>query len=144
MAKSIALLAEEIMNGDMGSLIDDTAPKNQPDISKVEVPSSFVQDLMEETQVGEDKVIEPKTQHVEDSYSGDESNMFGNSADQAQQLLDKFNGLLKEAKKVIDEMTTVGMIGVNMGGPEATKPKRKKKKKRYSEDVLIKILRRDR
>jgi len=42
-------------------------------------------------------------------------------------------------------MTTVGMIGVNMGGPEATKPKRKKKKKkRYSEDVLIKILRRDR
>tara|TARA_Y100000034_G_scaffold106155_1_gene134665 strand:+ start:630 stop:1034 length:405 start_codon:yes stop_codon:yes gene_type:complete len=72
-----------------------------PDVTEIEVPSDFVNSLTEGTQT-EDRLNTPSTTEV---------NMFGNEVQVTNELLQRFQDLLVEARVIIKEMTTVGGLG---------------------------------
>jgi len=95
-----------------------------PDISDVEVPMDFVNSI-----TGVKSSLKPLTETT---------NKQTNLEDKAKNIISQLSNLLTEAKEVINEMTTVGMIGVNMAGPQ--KPVKKKVRKKNTESTLKSIL----
>jgi len=121
MAKSIGSFAEDIINKDFQQIQEGAGTSlgtdesqilagPQVDIKNVEVSESFVKSLLGESY-----------SNVEDIEESPEPTLFGNPIESPQILLDKLNSLIAEARKVIEEMTTAGMIGVNMAGPAKKK-----------------------
>lgn len=127
MPKSISTLAEEILDQDFAQIqegkisVPDTelpqAPQEQRDISNVEVPSDFMSSILGESkkEVVEDSLKEPKnTQQDIQEYD-----ILGRKKTKI--LLDKFDSLIKEARGVIEELTSVGMLGTTSADPKAKK-----------------------
>lgn len=85
---------------------------NVPDISNIEVSDDFV------SLVTEGKKPKLKTQPKK---------VVENKQEKLEELVNKLSGLLGEARELIQEMTSVGNIGVNTMG-RATKPKASKAK----------------
>lgn len=85
---------------------------NVPDISNVEVSDDFV------SLVTEGKKPKLNTQPKK---------VVENKQEKLEELVNKLSGLLGEARELIQEMTSVGNIGVNTMG-RATKPKASKAK----------------
>ena len=95
-----------------------------PDLSKIQVDEATVTDIFAKsfgikkkavaTPVQESKKIVEKTKPTRKS---------------PEQLIAEFEQVLTQARSLIQEMTTCGMIGVNMAGP--AKKKKLKKKWKY-------------
>jgi hypothetical protein len=84
------------------------APKNGPagpDISKIQLPDSLVESILEFS--GKKPKVEAVVEEVE---SVNEEQVIENKVTD---LILKLNTLLKEARAVVQEMTTAGMIGTN-------------------------------
>jgi len=122
MRKSLGSLAEDIINKDFQLLQEDNLvspdsnvppqlAESQKDVRNIEVPDSFMKLVLGESS----KNVEEKEEELP------ETTLFGNPAISPQILLDKLTSLVNEARKVVGEMTTVGMLGVNMAGPAKKK-----------------------
>jgi len=138
MAKSIGSFAEDIINKDFQQIQEGAGTSlgtdesqilagPQVDIKNVEVSESFVKSLLGESY-----------SNVEDIEESPEPTLFGNPIESPQILLDKLNSLIAEARKVIEEMTTAGMIGVNMAGSKRSGKKAKRKKNTGKESNMKK------
>ena len=157
MAKSVGSIAEDIIRREIADIqegkvahqpgLPQSAPKDQLDISNVEVPASFMKRILNES-VEEDALTEPsnwkKDDLIVDPQLDPSRNLFGNdrgNTEVANELLQRFQSLLQEAEQLISEMTTVGMLGVNLGGPQKKKKRKGKKKKssssRYAFEQVI-------
>ena len=113
-----------------------------PDISKVMVPSEFVQSLVEEKTpvipVMEEEVFSPpSTPELTTSQPITE-------VTELRSLIKELKDILAEVKSTLVEMTTVGMMGVNMAGPTADKKKKDCDGVDSMEDLLKKIRKRRR
>ena len=94
------------------------APEDgQKDISDIEVPDYFRRLITEGSRQVEDKIIEPPKPEIP---------MADGLPQQTNELVGRFKELLLEAEEILSELTSVGMIGVNLGGP-AKKDNLKKK-----------------
>lgn len=83
-----------------------------PDISKVNVPNDFRAKLIESSlSKTKKKVVEP-TVVVEEEKIDEETKIL-QLEEKIGNLISSLTSLLKEAKEVINEVTTVGMIGTN-------------------------------
>ena len=98
-----------------------------PDISDVEVPMDFVNSItgVKSPPKARKALIETATRKT-------------NLEDKAKNIISQLSNLLTEAKEVINEMTTCGMISVNMAGPQ--KPAKKKVRKKNTESTFKSIL----
>ena len=158
---SIASIAEDIMNNANDTqrseafhdiISGDTSPKAVPkiyndfenlpdskdlDVRDIEVPDDFVA-LAEATITGKE-IAQNVSKKPKVSVEVPIKEISGH--EKIQQLITSLKALLSEAKQVIEEMTTCGMIGVNMGGP-GLKPKDKKikKKKKSFRSIVDSIL----
>ena len=103
-----------------------------PDISDVEVPMDFVNSItgVKSPPKARKALIETATRKT-------------NLEDKAKNIISQLSNLLTEAKEVINEMTTCGMISVNMAGPghkHKKKSKKKSKRKSRKEETVRSIL----
>ena len=103
-----------------------------PDISDVEVPMDFVNSItgVKSPPKAREALIETATRKT-------------NLEDKAKNIISQLSNLLTEAKEVINEMTTCGMISVNMAGPghkHKKKSKKKSKRKSRKEETVRSIL----
>jgi hypothetical protein len=126
--ESISSIAESILLGDAkelaetGRISSQCLPECELDISRVEVPSSFVGLALNE------KVSEVVTKPVSTSVPKLDTNP------DIKSLVEEFGTLVSRAKEILKEMTTCGTIGVNMAKPlkkdneEEESPKVKKKR----------------
>jgi len=127
MPKSVGTLAEEILNQDFAQIQEGKisvpdmelpqALEEQRDISNIDVPSDFMSSILGESkkEVVEDSLKEPKTTQQDIQ----EYDILGRKKTKV--LLDKFDSLIKEARGVIDELTSVGMLGTTSADPKAKK-----------------------
>jgi len=127
MPKSVGTLAEEILNQDFAQIQEGKisvpdmelpqALEEQRDISNIDVPSDFMSSILGESkkEVVEDSLKEPKTTQQDIQ----EYDILGRKKTKV--LLDKFDSLIKEARSVIDELTSVGMLGTTSADPKAKK-----------------------
>jgi len=135
-----ALLNEEVQSGKPVQFQPAQAP-NAPDVSEVRVPVDFADQILLEGGWRSDEIIkelQPRSQKIRESEQ------------YKKQLLTEYEEKVLELEDLIQEMTTVGMIGAGVGpgvgaGPAApglsvSKPKKKKKKKLH--DRLTKFSRR--
>ena len=125
MKQSISSFAEQLLSEELGKIEAGEAPApvggitpspNQKDITRVEVPSSFLSEVLNE-EVSETKAI-PLTPK-EPINEPDETSL--------EDMALRLHELITEAQLLLKEMTTVGALGVNLSG--GTKRKKKKKKK---------------
>jgi len=103
-----------------------------PDISDVEVPMDFVNSItgVKSPPKAREALIETATKKT-------------NLENKAKGIISQLSNLLTEAKEVINEMTTCGMISVNMAGPghkHKKKSKKKSKRKSRKEETVRSIL----
>jgi hypothetical protein len=155
--RSIASIAESILNDSLDdpnavaeavtkvqedipietrSLVRDSIPIDQdgmaPDIKGVKVPQDFV-DLVVEGKKNSLPPCKVCGNQTRDQKCGvcdkhvDEKKASVNSKGRLEELIQQLSSLLKEARSVLNEMTTAGMIGVNTAGPVKEKPKKKRK-----------------
>jgi len=126
MEQSISSFAEQILSEDLGKIEAGEAPApiggitpdpEQKDITRVEVPNSFMATVLNEevSELGaiplapKEPINEPDETSLED-------------------MALRLHELITEAQSLLKEMTTVGALGVNLSG--GTKRKKKKKKKK--------------
>jgi hypothetical protein len=153
--KSIGDFAASLIEGDIQNIkegkeaspsMNKNTPKVEPgqkDIRNVDVPDEFMQSLL-----GESYNPNPWPSQELDDYEEPEpevSNALTGEPLPSTSLLTESQGneiisLLHEVKGMIEEMTSTGMLGVNLAGPAATNPT-KTKKKRTRKDVLKESLR---
>ena len=153
--KSIGDFAASLIEGDIkdiqeGKAISPNMNQNTPkveagqkDIRSVEVPDEFMQSLL-----GESYNPNPWPSQELEQYEEPEvetANALTGEPLPSAGLLTESQGneiisLLQEVKGMIEEMTTAGMLGVNLAGPSETNPS-KPKKKRTRKDVLKESLR---
>jgi hypothetical protein len=109
-----SILKSESKQGKLVSTPQGIIRPNAPDISKVTVPHSYTNTILEHS-FGEKttKKVSPVVR---------ESNQTVNPEVYVKKLMH----LIQEAKNLIDEMTTCGSIGTNMGGTPKVKAKKKK------------------
>jgi hypothetical protein len=121
MHESVGSFAENVINNDFQLMKEGNSASPSPnvppqlaesqrDIRSVKVPDSFVKLALGESY-----------ENVEDIKEESKATFSANPSESPQVLLDKLSELIAEARKVIEEMTTVGSIGVNMAGPEKKK-----------------------
>jgi len=135
-----SLINEEANNGKPVQFQAAQAP-NAPDVSEVDVPVDFADQILLE---GGWKSNEISSELSPRSKTITESEQY------KKQLLTDYEEKLLELEDLIQEMTTVGMIGAGVGpgvgaGPAApglSVSKRKKKKKKNVNDRLTKFSRR--
>lgn len=102
--------------------LDDQAP----DISRIEVPNDFVSSLVENQEKAEVEVARVDTPRIVEKVKVDEG-LTG--------LLQEVKGLLEDLKVQLNEMSTVGMMGVGPGkAPKEEDPEDDK-----LQDLLTKI-----
>jgi|10_taG_2_1085330.scaffolds.fasta_scaffold00082_24 hypothetical protein len=102
--------------------LDDQAP----DISKIEVPNDFISSLVENQEKAEVEVARVDTPRIVEKVKVDEG-LTG--------LLQEVKGLLEDLKVQLNEMSTVGMMGVGPGkAPKEEDPEDDK-----LQDLLTKI-----
>jgi hypothetical protein len=77
-----------------------------PDISNIEVPDDFVSSLLESKEKDEAEVVSVQTAPIVEKVKVDEG-LTG--------LLQEVKGLLEDLKVQLNEMSTVGMMGVGPG-----------------------------
>lgn len=110
-------------------------PKDQPDIRQINLEDDYHKRILAESfgeNVEEDTTLvhRPRRQlKLVESKKSERT---------PEDILDEFIFVVEKGKELIQEMTTVGMLGVNLGGPEATKSKKKKKKTRSLDDWVKK------
>ena len=130
------LILEEVENVKKGKVLPPSTKRNQPsmpsnvrDISEVQVPDSFMREVLGEEAIpfpGFDviKEEEPETELVEPIINQDDSSLLTENT--ANELI----SLLRDVKSLLSEMsmaaTTTGQIGVNLAGPAKSKLKSKK------------------
>jgi len=102
--------------------LDDQAP----DISRIEVPNDFISSLVENQEKAEVEVARVDTPRIVEKVKVDEG-LTG--------LLQEVKGLLEDLKVQLNEMSTVGMMGVGPGkAPKEEDPEDDK-----LQDLLTKI-----
>lgn len=106
------------------------APDGTPDITKIKVPQELVEALIEgKSTYNVNEGCTPKKKVVPKRKKSVPQNR------DLQEWVNKFSLLLREGQEILQEMTTVGAIGVNMAGTE-DKPKKKKKRVSLKDYVL--------
>ncbi len=144
-------LAESIMNTDIQSIAEGkpiVSTEEDDGICHIKVSASLVEALTAGegvfTPVDIEKV--PVTKMIEEQTIQKvvETNIQG-----LPETIQKLSEAIQEAQKLLLELTTVGMIGVNMGGPgKVVKPKvkgkkvpfKKKTKKKTLEETILQAL----
>jgi len=101
------------------------------DISKVSVPNSFMKEILGEQYTPQDEEEPakgmPKLVWVEDEEPEQEPEPVVLTEETGSQLI----SLLEEVRDLLREMTTTGMIGTNMAGPQSDAFKATEKKYGY-------------
>ena len=92
----------------------DKVDKNQIDISNVELSDIDTNQIILESFGVKTKPSKPKKTKLRE---------------EKRKLKEEFAATLAKLKQLIESMTSVGMIGVNMAGPQKSKAKKKNKKK---------------
>lgn len=90
--------------------------KDQVDISNIVLSEDITNDILAESFGIKNTVSKPKVKSLRE---------------EKRKLKEEFSAILIKLKEIIEEMTTVGMIGVNMAGPQKAKKKKRKKKNVY-------------
>jgi hypothetical protein len=130
------LILEEIENVKKGKAFPPSTKRNQPsmpsnvrDISEVEIPDSFMREVLGEEHVpfsGFDVVKEEEVSTELIEPTSDQSELPLLTEDTAYELM----SLLRDVKHLLVEMTaattTTGQIGVNLAGSSQSKRKSKK------------------
>lgn len=99
--------AEEPRKNNVQNFLESKNVSKMDDISKVKVPNSFIDMVLG----NKPKLVESKVVEVEDDVEDlDEARIL---EEKINSLVSRLASLLKEAKEVMAEMTTVGMIGTN-------------------------------
>lgn len=101
-----------------------TPDPRAPDFSKIQVDEATVTDIFAKSFGIKKKVV---AKPIQESKRIIEKPKPTNKS--PEQLIAEFEQVLTQARSLIQEMTTCGMIGVNMAGP--AKKKLKKKKWKY-------------
>tara|TARA_R110000868_G_scaffold13711_3_gene63596 strand:- start:24527 stop:24973 length:447 start_codon:yes stop_codon:yes gene_type:complete len=99
-----------------------------PDIKNVEVSVDFVNSIIE----GKNSIVKPRVQETKKVVPIKESKEV-----RLQSLVERLSGLVKEAKLLMEEMTSTGNIGVNMAGP-GNKAGKSPKKSKLSYGAMLK------
>lgn len=101
-------MQEEVTKGSPSAPI--TQNVDAPDISSVEVPDSFVNQIL-----GEETASKPKKEKVEVQEQEQEVELTSTplTEETAQRLIESLDKLTNQ----LNEMTTTGSIGVNLAGP---------------------------
>tara|TARA_R110002020_G_scaffold379488_4_gene590748 strand:- start:7880 stop:8320 length:441 start_codon:yes stop_codon:yes gene_type:complete len=128
--KSIGNFAESLILNELSNPTETQTPHQKDtkwgDIRDVEVEDSFRNQLIESATSSDPKSVDiaiPEdppvslAQEVEPEIQATEDD----------NLVDRLESLLTEFKQVLSEMTTAGMLGVNMSGPGEGEPKTKKR-----------------
>ena len=134
----LADIAAGIMDTDMKSRGFTVSPTQQfpldeaVDITDVEISKDMVDAL-----IGNGGPVEVQ---VNESTKEEEVANNDHLRDELSEMVTKFTNLLGEARTLLTEMTTCGMIGTNMGGPaedpfKKEEEDKKKKKKKKTEEV---------
>lgn len=95
-----------------------------PDLSKIQVDEATVTDIFAKSFGIKKKVVAKPIQESKRLVEKPRP-----TSKSPEQLIAEFEQVLTQARSLIQEMTTCGMIGVNMAGP--TKKKKLKKKWKY-------------
>ena len=108
------LIKEEVSKeGSTAFTPSNQGEKHQIDISKVSLSDEETNNILAESFGFEALEDAPKVNPLRE---------------EKRRLKQEFTATLAKLKELIESMTSVGMIGVNMAGPKKTKPKKKKKK----------------
>ncbi len=138
MPRSISSFAEELLLNDMKQIHEGSLPypnveapqaspdPEQRDISTVKVTDAFRKELLGESYVPEMDISEIPA--IPFDFTGEKEKV--NPELSPEDLLTQFNELLHDARRVLSEMTSVGMLGVNMAGPTTRKKKKRRSSKR--------------
>jgi len=115
---TIGGFAEDLIAKELGKIEEDPSyiaeavssekpQANVPDLRRVEVPNNFMNEILGEST---DEVIVQEEEVIEEP---------------SEDLFGKLHSLVRELDSVLNEMTTTGMIGVNMAGPtkKASRPR---------------------
>ena len=109
------LIQEEVSKeGSQAFVSPSKGKQHQVDISNISLSDEETRKILEESFGFE---TETPTPNVE------------SHKEEKRRLKEEFTATLAKLKELINEMTSVGMIGVNMAGHQKPKPKKKKKKK---------------
>lgn len=120
-----SILIEESKKGPVipdAPSVESLPPQSQLDIRNIEVPDDFVTTIVEGKSPAPVKKVQPKITETKVDHK---------------ELITKFMALLEEGKKLINEMTTCGMIGTTSA---PVKPVKKMKKKKTIQEIVNSIL----
>ena len=129
MARSIASIAEELLLQDMGKIQEGSlsspnveAPHVNPepeqrDITGVTVTNDFMKQILGESVIPEMDIADIPEKPFD--FMAEKETVNPEAA--PEDLLAQFNELLQDAKRVLSEMTSAGMLGVNMAGSSKQK-----------------------
>ena len=128
-----SMLTERIDSGKPVQFAAQQAP-NAPDVSEVEVPEDFTSQILTEGRWDKaqvEVVAPPKRVLLQRSAKVPKSSHLSEEVQARKQLFEDYRSKLKELDEIVQEMTTVGMLGVGPGAvaaPGMTATHKKKKK----------------
>lgn len=129
-----SMLEERLESGKPVQFAAPEAP-NAPDVSDVEVPEDFASQILSEGHwdKAEIKVApQPSRQQKRRDQRSPQSSNLSEEVLARKELFEEYRSKLKELDEIVQEMTTVGMLGVGPGAvssPGMTVSQKKKKKK---------------
>jgi hypothetical protein len=108
------------------------------DISQVQVPDALIQQILEQTPPLEEEpdTVQPSQAKTSISEDGKVVELLSLMFEE----FDRLNSRLDALQSSIHEMTTVGMMGVNMAGGDCEEEPKSKKKKKDARATLADLL----
>jgi hypothetical protein len=100
------------------------------DIRSVEVPDSFMQEVLGEEYTPSLPLINEEKEEVEDPTPPSPSKTMD-------QLVEEFAGVVSQAQNILNEMTAVGSLGVAGIGAKHSDPFKEKKKKKNKDTLAL-------